>query len=285
MEFDVYCPPPTSKEIDTQRTRYKAQRKNARFFSVLLVAAWGVGMGFLWKLNFAPQNIIFGIAGGMVALTAISLVLGGFRAAVAAAASMVAALASTAAVVAVITYRNDLPIAVYAGLGGGFLLGSLCMLVGSRLHAAQRELRLLKPVPVKKKVYGEVVELSKKHPVIEAYLSKVTMVDRPLIKGEVAAMKAWAARASRMSAAAAVPAEPEKPAAPEETTPAGSTPEPEAAQTTPSVIELPGPEPEPHEAGPDDSAKPEAGEVVEGEILPEEKKATPAEPSEQQKVQ
>ncbi len=288
MVFDVYCPPPTSKEIDNQRTNFKSQLKKARFFSVLLFAAWGVGIGFLWKLNFAPQNVIFGIAGAMAALVAICRILGGVGAAVAAAACVMAALASTIAVVAGTTYQNNLPLAIYAGLGGGFLLGGLCMLVGSRLRLAQQGLRPLKPVSAKKKAYTEAVELSKKHPVLDAYMSQITVVDRPLLKGEIETMKAWAARASRMSAAAAVP--PEPPKAEEPASVAAEVPAPRVAETgaeveqppekeTPSVIELPGPEAEqaePSAEEPGEPPKPSAGEpeeekVIEAEILPEEK--------------
>ncbi len=198
MAFDLYCSPPPKKEIETQRARLLSQRKKASILSVLLFIIWAAGLWFLWSLNIADERMIAAFGGGMLALVILTRIVGGARAAVGAAACILVAMASTSAAVWGLTRENNLLIAVAGGIGGGFLLGIACLGIGNLLRVTQSGLRALKPVPEKKKAYVAILDLCKKHPLLDGYRRQVSEAGRSLLRGEVEAMKKWAAKPRRM---------------------------------------------------------------------------------------
>ncbi len=224
MEFDVYCTPPLAKEIEEYRGKLKSKRKKAIFLSIVFLALWAAGIWHLWSLQFADQRIILGIGGAMLGLVILTRIIIGARAAVGLAVCLLAALASTVSTLWWLTRQNDMAIAIYSGLGSGALVGVIGLLVGNMLRVAQAGLRTLKPVSEKKKAHAEILQLCAKHQVLERYRSRAGLAGRPLLRGEITAMKAWSKKAGRLIPVP-VP-EPEPRHVPEEPQAAAEQPEP-----------------------------------------------------------
>ncbi|PLX82345.1 MAG: hypothetical protein C0617_14595 [Desulfuromonas sp.] len=197
MEFDIYFKPPSSQDVEKQRATLLSRRKKAAAFASLLALLWAGAIYLLWTMKFADQRTTLALGGGTVVFALLARLLGGSRAAVGAIACLLVALGGTTAATWILTTRNDLALAVYVGVGGGLLLGIACLAIGHLLRTAQEGLQALKPIPEKRKAHSRVVELCAKHPMLETYFRQVREAGRPLLKGEIAAMKKWAQKSTR----------------------------------------------------------------------------------------